>query len=387
MLRRFIALFHKEFLQVRRDPQTLKLLFILPILQSLVLGYAMTRDVDHIKFGVLDWDQTAESRDVLLALTENNSFYFTRETQSLKEMERALLKGEITLGVVILGDFARNLEGISLNPVPGNHYPEARIALLVDGEDAASASIAVSYANAILMQWMRERAFHSGNTAGELSSALTFLDLRDNVLFNPELDYHWYMVPGMIILLTTMIGALLTSFSLVRERESGTLEQLCVTPVSPLQIVLGKAFPYWILSQISFLFSFLIVGLWFGIPLENIHLTALLPGLALFAFAVVSLGILVSTLVTSQQQALFLIWFFLVFFVLTSGFLLPFESMPLWMQYFTESNIVRHFLYAVRSITLRGAILPEVLPEYLKLTLISCVMLILGVLLFRRKAG
>ena len=409
-MRRFAALFRKEFLQIRRDPLSLKLLFLLPVLQTLIIGYAMIRDVDHVRLGVLDLDRTQESRDVLRALSDNPRFSLREETRSLDEIQNALLRGDITLGVVIPGRFSQTLEetlaasrtsvappatttsaaqssATAYSTASANRIPSAQIALLVDGEDAASASIAAGYANAILTQWMRERALRNGEAAGGETSALETIDLRDRVLFNPELDYHWYMVPGLVILLTLMIGALLTSFSLVRERESGTLEQLCVTPVSPMQILLGKALPYWILTQISFLFAFVIAGAWFGVPLGNIHPGALLAGLAVFSLATVSLGLFVSNLASSQQQALFLIWFFLVFFVLTSGLLLPFESMPLWMQHLTEFNIVRHFLYAVRAITLRGAVFTEVLPEYLKLSLISVICLAVGVGLFRRKAG
>jgi ABC-2 type transport system permease protein len=212
-------------------------------------------------------------------------------------------------------------------------------------------------------------------------------EVRESIGWNPELDFSWSMIPGMVILLVTMVGALLTSFSLVRERENGTLEQLLVTPVLPVQVLLGKSLPYWILSQVVFWIALGINGLWFGLPIGGTNLLALELGLALYALTSVALGILISTIVSSQQQALFLLWFFLIFFILTSGFLLPLESMPAWMLVLTEGNAVRHFLYLARALVLRDADPVSLAGEYLKLAAIGSTLFLGAVLAFRRKAA
>lgn len=363
-MRRFFSMLRKEFLQIRRDPQSLKLLLILPILQTLILGYAMTRDVRNVAFGVLDLDRSQASSQIVTRLAHNARFSFRGHYPSMSELQNALQKGEIVLAVVL----PRGLQVLTAEP-------PTRVTLLVDGQDAASAATAAGYASAILSQWGME----------QLGYDLP-IELRDRILFNPSLEYSWYMVPGMLILLVTMTSALLTSFSLVRERENGTLEQLLVTPVHPVQVLLGKAIPYWVLSQVTFYISLVVVGMWYGIPFAGLHIGGLVVGLALYALTSVALGILVSTVVSSQQQALFLIWFFLIFFVLTSGFLLPFESMPLWMQNLTEFNGVRHFLYMVRALLLRGAEPGTLFPEYAKLACIALLLFGASIVLFRRKS-
>jgi ABC-2 type transport system permease protein len=377
----------KEFLQIRRDKQSTMMLFVLPILQTMILGYAMTRDVRNISMGILDLDRSPASSSLSERLIQNDRFVNQGHFQSMEEMRQALLAGTIILGVVIPREFALQIEGATPDAVTMESESPANITLLVDGQDAASAGTAAGYAGAIIGQWSLETLRHELLAQGMDMASLSPLDLRDRILNNPELEYSWFMVPGMLIILVTMTGALLTSFSLVRERENGTLEQLLVTPVNPIQILLGKALPYWILSQVTFFLSLGIVGWWYNIPFGRTDFLGLYIGIAFYALTSVSLGILVSTIVSSQQQALFLIWFFLIFFILTSGFMLPFESMPNWMQNLTEFNAVRHFLYMVRALILRGAPPHTLLPEYLKLVVIALILFTTSVIMFRRKAS
>ncbi|MCB9495359.1 MAG: ABC transporter permease [Fibrobacteria bacterium] len=384
-MRRFLALFRKELLQIRRDPGSLRLLFMLPILQTLVLGYAMTRDVRGIAMGIVDLDHSGSSLSVSHRLRSNARFIDHGNLPDPEAARHALTRGDLSLVLVIPADFEHSLEH---NQVDGGP-PEAAapVQILVDGQDAATAATSAAYASAILGQWGQERLEKDLISQGMDARTLLPLEIRDRILFNPELEFSWSMIPGMVILLVTMVGALLTSFSIVRERENGTLEQLLVTPVRPIQILLGKALPYWILSQVVFWLAFLIASTWFRIPLGGLNLPGLAIGMALYAMTSISLGILVSTIAGTQQQALFLIWFFLIFFILTSGFLLPFESMPVWMQNLTEGNAVRHFLYMVRALAIRSADPMTLLPEYLKLLAIGIVLFGASVFAFRRKAA
>lgn len=386
-MRRFFSMLRKEFLQIRRDPQSLRLLFILPILQTLVLGYAMTRDVKNISLGILDLDRSPASDQISTRLAKNVRFKMQGNYASITDLQNGLRKGDIVIGAVIPKGFQVNVEAAGNNASVQEASEPARVMLLVDGQDASSAATAAGYASAVLSQWGLEHLERELLSQGLDASTLQPLDLEDRILFNPGLIYAWYMVPGMLILLVTMTGALLTSFSLVRERENGTLEQLMVTPVHPVQVILGKAIPYWLLSQVTFYLALAVTGWWYEIPLHSIHWGGLMLGLALYALTSVALGILVSTIVSSQQQALFLIWFFLISFILTSGFLLPFESMPIWMQNLTEFNGVRHFLYMVRALLLREAPPESLAPEYLKLMVISLTLFGGSLFLFRRKSA
>lgn len=386
MWRQFLALFKKELLQLRRDPQSMKLLFALPILQTLLLGYAMTRDVKNISLGVLDLDRSVASVEMAQGLEQNGRFSNKGSFVSIQEARESLLKGYVLLVLVIPRGFGGQIESALPDLESGDKGRAAVITLLVDGQDAGTSATAAGYAGAIIGQWAQKKLIDGLRVQGADARSLQPVELQDRILFNPELTYSWYMVPGMIILLITMTGALLTSFSLVREREKGTLEQLLVTPVRPVQILFGKALPYWILSQVVFFLTLLTVGSWYGIPFSGINWPGIIVGVALYALTSVSLGILVSTVVSSQQQALFLIWFCLIFFVLTSGFMLPFESMPVWMQNLTEFNAVRHFLYMVRALLLRQTSPFMLMPEYAKLLVIGGLLFCVSVLLFRRTA-
>lgn len=381
-MRRFLALFRKEFLQILRDKASLRLLFVVPILQSIVLGYAMTREVRDVPVAFVDLDRSVASLSLVRRIAANERFLDQGPLPDVPSAQEALREGRVLLALVVPRGFGSDLQRGLRDGEP----PEepVRIQLLLDGVDPSTAGTAASYLAAIVAQWSTETLASDFAAQGIEVVNLQPLDARDRILFNPDLEFSWSMVPGMVILLVTMVGALLTSFSLVREREAGTLEQLLVTPVRPIHILLGKALPYWILSQVVFWIAFFASGLWFGIPIGQANLAGLAVGLALYALTSVGLGILVSTVVGSQQQALFLIWFCLIFFVLTSGLLLPFESMPPWMQTLTEGNAVRHFLYLVRALVLRGASPSALWPEYLKLALIGIVLFGAGMAAFRR---
>lgn len=386
MLRRLIALLRKEFIQVRRDKFSVRLLFVIPIMQTLILGYAMTRDVKNIKLGILDMEHSEQSSSLTRHIYKNKRFVWVENYTSISDVREGLVSGSIVVGVVIPKGFSTKIQSAVPEVSDMVLSDKASISILVDGQDAASAGTSAGYTAAIMNKWSTEYLGKELALQGADISTLQPLILSDRILFNPNLEYSWYMVPGMLILLITMTGALLTSFSLVRERENGTLEQLLVTPVSPIQIIIGKAFPYWVLSQITFYLALGVVGLWYHLPFHMLHFGGLLIGLALYALTSVSLGILVSTVVSSQQQALFLIWFFLIFFILTSGFMLPFESMPMWMQSLTEFNAVRHFLYIVRALLLRGAEPSTLLLEYGKLAGIACTLFFTSIAVFKRKS-
>lgn len=384
---RLLALLRKEFVQVRRDTFSMRLLFLLPIVQTLLLGYAMTRDVRHIALAVVDLDRSPLSRSLSLHLRHHNRFLDHGLLPSVDVLRHDLQKGQVVLGLVIPRGFGQSVERSLSVLNSGEKNEDASVSIVVDGQDAASAGIAASYAAAIVQKWSQEKIQQAIQMQGVDVRSQQPLELRDRILFNSGLDYAWYMVPGMIILLITMTGALLTSFSLVREREKGTLEQLLVTPIRPVQILFSKAIPYWLLSQLTFYLALLVVGLWYGLPLWQARWIGLAWGLALYTLTSVSLGLLVSSVVHSQQQALFLIWFCLIFFILTSGFILPFESMPLWMQHLTELNAVRHFLFLVRALVLRQSDPATLMPEYVKLMVIAMGLFLISVMMFRRRSA
>jgi len=347
MLRRFLTMLRKEFLQLLSDKLSLKLLIMLPVAQLLLIGPALDKEVKHIPTAIFDSDQTPTSAALVQRFLQQGRFTVKAQPQSIEELQEGLRTGTTLIAIQIPRGFARELE-LALD---NESTDTARIRIFLDGQDATTAQIAAGYAQSVIQQWLQE------------FQDLPPPNLFDITFFNPELVSSWYMVPGMAAMLVTMVIALVASFSLVRERENGTLEQLLVTPVGIDQILLGKMLPYWLVGSVEFLFALQLARLFFGIPLVGsiFHLALLVIA---YSLSSVALGLAIGTLVRSRQQALFLIYFFMVFFILTSGFLMPVEGMPQWTQQLTLGNATRHFLTGVREIMLRGASLWDLKNEF-----------------------
>lgn len=383
-VQRIKALALKEFRQFKRDTLGVRLLIVLPILQMVIIGPALDREVRNIKWTMVDQDNSIKSKAVAAAIMENPRFIKTPNSENLIDVRNKMDQGEIAMAMIIPQDFSADVEtsfnGINQGFIP--HNP-GHIQLLLDGQDAATAGVTAGYAKAIIQQWLgAEMKMYMQGEGKEIDEMIP-VSTRDAILYNTELRSSWYMIPGLVVLLVTMVISLNTAFSIVKEKENGTLEQLLVTPVGTMEVVVGKAIPMFVIGIAEMIFALGVARLIFQIPMMGSY-PLLFTGIVIFVASSVVLGLLVSSFVASQQQALFLLWFFMIFFALTGGVMMPWESMPMWTQHITEGNAVRHFLTILRAIFLRGAEFSFLWPEFLKLGLIAALELVIAWVLFRR---
>jgi ABC-2 type transport system permease protein len=345
MIREIMALIKKEFYQVRRDRVMLRLIFVMPMLQIVLFGYVISTDVKLIRTSVHDSDRSELSREFVRALTAGDYFVSRSTDIPLLHAEVGFEENKYDAVVIIPKDFSEQLQNMK----------QVEVGFLVDGSNANSAAIALGYAGTITQQFNQS-----------LADLRPPMSLRHKRLYNPEAKSVYYMVPGIVATLLTMITVLLTSMAIVREREMGTLEQLMVTPISTPALILGKTIPFAILGFVEMSIALAFGILWFKIPFVGSW--ALLYGLAfIFLLTTLGAGILISTVTKTQQQAMFFSWFFSLFAILTSGFFTPISNMPRAVQYLTYVNPMRFFLKIVRAIIMKGASLDTLYPEVISM--------------------
>jgi ABC-2 type transport system permease protein len=390
----FRTIIWKEFAQLRRDKTSLRLMIMIPMLQMLLLGYALTTEVKNTPVAVLDHDGGPRSRDLIQAVSRNPLFDYRGAAASEADLRARLDRGEIKIGLIIPPEFSRDLEratrlevGLtgtaSLGALNGNG---ARLQLWVDGQDANSANVARGYLGAILNRWAMGDLERRLQGYGIRLDQVLPVSAGSSVLFNPSLKSTWYMIPGIAVILVTMVTALLTGFSIVREKEAGTLEQLMVTPLKPIHIVVGKAVPFLIIGIAELMLALNFARFWFGVPFRGGWL-ALLAFSAAYMLSSLGIGIFTSTIARTQQQALFIIWFFLLFFLLLSGFFLPVENMPQWVQKVTLGNPVRWFMHVLREMFLKGSGFTELWREGLAMLAIGFAVFGLALVKFNRQSS
>jgi ABC-2 type transport system permease protein len=338
-----LALIKKELIQVLRDRMLLRLIFVVPVLQLLVLGYAVNIDVKLIYTALFDYDRTPASRDFARSFSVGDYFVIRSPEVPLTSAEDGFRKNRYNAALVIPPGFGKDIETGGATEV----------GFWVDGTNANSAAIALGYAGLITQQF-NQRYTH-------LAAPIS---VRDKVLYNPEVKSVYYMVPGVVATLLTGVTVMLTAMAIVREREIGTLEQLMVTPISTPVLIMGKTIPFALLGFIEISVALAFGIIWFKIPFAGSW--ALLYGLALvFVFTTLGAGLFFSTISRTQQQAMFYAWFFTMFTILTSGFFSPIENMPKVVQYITYANPLRYFMKIVRGIMMKGAGVGELYPEIL----------------------
>lgn len=332
-------LIRKEFLQIRRDPATLRLIFAVPILQLLVLGYAASLDLERVPVSFLDQDHSAESRALRDAFLATTTFVPGPQASSPRQLQARLDHDEADLTVWIPRHYGRDL-------VAGKSVP---VGIAVDGINSASAGQAAGYASRIVQQEALRLAVAQGHVprGASVKAATRFF-------YNPELSSRIYMVPGILVILVTIVSAMLTGMAVVREKEIGTLEQLLVTPLKAGHLVAGKTLPFALLSYLALTISTALGVLWFHLPLNG-SLVLLAGCMAAYLLVTLGVGLLASTVSSTQQQAMFTVWFFLIFGILMSGFFYPIANMPRWAQLLTYANPMRYIMTIVRGVFLKGA--------------------------------
>jgi ABC-2 type transport system permease protein len=367
-------LIKKELRQVLRDRNMLRVIFIVPMIQLLVLGYAITTDIKNLNILICDFDGSEISRDLIERFSHTEHFILKDYPCGHGKIESHLFRGEAVLAMVIPQNFGRDLETLK----------QPDIQILLDGQNSNTSAVALGYCNRIFLQFMRDTLEKKFANAPHLARSIHFVEPVTRVWYNPELKSVYYMIPGIISIILTIITMLLTSLAIVKEREIGTLEQLMVTPISSGQVIAGKTIPFAFLGFIEMSVAMTFGVLWFKIPI-----TGSLPVLALlaatFILTTLGLGIFISTLVNTQQQALFMSWSFLVTFILLSGFFYPIENMPEWVQTITLINPLRYFIEILRELFLKGAGLNILWKELVALLSIGTFIFTMATLRFHKR--
>jgi ABC-2 type transport system permease protein len=373
-MKKIAHLVKKELLQVSRDPNMLRVIFAVPMIQLFVLGYAITTDIKNLDLLIVDGDRSAISRDLTERFSHTEYFNIFSVFYAPRTIENRLFRGEAVLALVIPPGFGRDIE-TGKNP---------EIQILLDGQNSNTSAVALGYCNRILLEFMQDHFADRIRGNPRLSRTIRFVEPVTRVWYNPELKSVYYMIPGIISILLTIITMLLTSLAIVKEREIGTLDQLMVTPLTSWQLIAGKTIPFAFLGFIEMGVAMTFGVLWFKVPIVgSIPLLALLAGV--FILTTLGLGIFISTLVNTQQQALFVSWFFMVSFILMSGFFYPIENMPQWAQIITYINPLRYFIEILRELFLKGAGLDTLWPEVLCLMGFGAVIFTLAALRFQKR--
>lgn len=341
-MRRILFMVQKEFRQIKRTKAYFGLIFVAPFLMLLVMGSAITTQVKYVPVAVLDFDHSPDSRQIARVFTASSSFRFVGTVASEADATRLLDDGAAKIVVVVPAHFERDVIDHTIPTVQ----------LLVDGSDSNSAGLGLGYVSAALALLQSRWADGAVNTVTRKASG-GHIVLVPRMWYNPNLESQPNIVPGLIGILLIMITTFLTAINIVREKEIGTLEQLMVTPLGGMQLILGKVIPFTIMGFAQLTISLLAAGIVFGLWMKGSLL--LFYGMAfIFFLSTLGIGIFVSTVVRTQQQAMFTAWFIMIFAILLSGFFVPIENMPRFVQYLTYINPLRYFITVVREIYLKG---------------------------------
>jgi len=345
----------KEFYQIRQDRRMLAVSIVAPLLQVILLGYAATTDVKFTHVVVCDLDRTPVSREFLRRFTNSGYFVQNYAVDTPGEMDHLIERGDVAVGFVIPGDFAERLD---------RNEPVA-VQMIVDGADANTASVLIGYASQIVRAYSQGVFVRRLEAAGPVGIPLVTPEPR--VWYNPELLSKNFMVPGVLALVLMIITMTLTSLGIVKEKEIGTLEQLMVTPIRPYELIIGKLVPFVVIGAIDVTFVLMIARFWFGVPMRG-DLVVLFGLSGLFLLTTLGLGLFVSTISQSQQQAMLIAqFFFFMPFIFLSGFAFPISNMPAVIQVLTYVIPLRYYLEIVRGVFLKGNGLAELWPQALAL--------------------
>ena len=375
MLKRTLQIIRKEFIQMGRDSGLKRMIVIAPILQLLIYGYVVATEIRALPIVVLDHSSSAESRRIVERFAASGYFHVEGQAVNLNEVTRFINEDRAMMAIVIPEDFAENVRrGVT-----------AKIQLLVDGSNSNTATIALGYAGGIVAAENNDLLEANFRRKGfRLIEA--GIRQEERVWFNPSLRSINYTVPGIICVLLMEMMVPLTAFSIVKERERGTIEQLMVTPIHAAEMLIGKTIPYVMVGMFDALLILSAGTFWFGVPIVG-SIAALLGYASLFIVVALGLGIFIATMVDTQQQAALSAQFALVPNILLSGFMFPIESMPDVMQAFTRILPMRYFLVIIRGIMMKGLGFAELWPQALALAALGAIIFSISWIRFRKVFG
>lgn len=374
-MRRFRALIKKELIHMVRDPRTMIFIFIMPVLQLLLLGYANNTDVKNVPTVVFDQSNTQASRSLLDAFQVTGYFSFDYVASTNADVTNLIELGKAKVGIIIPPDYNDNL-------LSGT---TAQVSVLIDGSDPTTATAVLSAATLAGQSHGATIRLQQLALAGVSSAAATSpVDVRTRVLYNPDLLGSYNLVPGLIAMILFQTATSLTALSIVRERERGTIEQLIVTPIRNWELILAKIIPYILVSFGDMILILLIGTLWFGVPIRG-SLLLLFAMTGLYLLPTLGLGLLISTFARTQQQAQLMTMPILLPAMMLSGFIFPVASLPLFLQFVGNLFPLTYFIYMLRSIVIKGAGIQMIIPQILALAGFAILLLGAAALRFSKK--
>lgn len=373
-MQQLIYMLRKEFKQIFRTKEMIGIIFGIPLIQMIVLGFAITTDVKNIDLMIADFDNSKTSREIIRAFDHTKEFNLIGYANSVKEIEDAIQNWTAKIGIVFPKNFGKEFQ---INQKP-------QIQLLVDGVDGNTAGVSLGYAQGVLTKFAQKELINP--TKMQILKDVHLVQTKDRMWYNLNLESVQFMVPGIIAVILTVITMMLSAMSLVREKEIGTLEQLMVTPLTRLQLLFGKILPFLILAFVAAALVTFWAKIIFGVEVQGSYF--LLAFLALiYLFTTLGMGIFVSTITSTQQQAMFVAWFIMVFTLLMSGFFVPIENMPKLLQYTTYLNPMRYFMYIIRDVIQKGADLKYLLQDVVPLTIYGLAIFVFSVLKFQKRVA
>jgi ABC-2 type transport system permease protein len=373
MFRRLQVMLMKEFLELRRDRWAMFRLIVPLLIQVIVFGYAATFTVSHVSMTVLDLDHSQSSRALVSHFAANGRFDLVDNATSRQQVNADIDAGRAMIAVVIDAGFARNLDNGRTAPLQ----------VMVDGTNSNTALIALGYISQIVALYQAETLQSAWPAAAGAAAPSITISMRERPWYNEDLADRWFFIPGVIGTLAFMQVISLTAFAVVREREVGTLEQIMVSPIRPFEFILGKTLPFFLIGLADVSLVTTVGVLWFGVPFVG-SIWVLLLGTSLFLLAALGMGLLLSTLSRTQQQAFALNFFLVNPFLVLSGFAFPIAAMPRVLQWFTVINPLRYFLVVIRAVLLKGVGLDIVWPSMLAMAGLGIAMLTLSILRFSK---
>ena len=384
-MRRILVLAWAEVLHVVRDRATLVQVFLIPIAQLLVLANAATFTIRDTPMDVVDLDHTSTSRALVSHFAASGHFRLVGQTASAALANADLLRGDVTLVLTIPADFERRLVRDGVAPLQ----------LTLNAEKGTAAAIVQLYASRILAAYAASLgaelrptalAVRAGATGPVPVRGVPRIEVRARGWYNPTLDYRHYMVPGILVGLVTIVGTLLTAQNIAREKELGTIEQLNVTPITRGQFIAAKLLPFWVLGLLELALGLAVGWLAFGVPVRG-SLLLLLAVAAVYLIAALGVGLWVSTVVDTQQQAMFVTFFIVVIYMLMSGLFTPIDSMPRWVQVAAELNPMKHFVLIARAVLVKGAGFAEIRGPFATLVVYAAAVFWFATRQYRKRSG
>jgi ABC-2 type transport system permease protein len=376
MFGRILSIIKKEFLQTLRDPRMRMMIFVTPLFQVIIFGYAATTDVNHVPTAIYDLDNTRQSRDLIRAFTSSKYFAVRQFIDNDLDQQELIDKSIVSTVIRINRGFAQD--------VLGNNKPQVQ--LIVDGTDSNIAAIVLGYAASIIQSYSQDISSEQIDVLLKKTGSFPSIDLRTRAWFNENLLSRNFYIPGVIALIVSLMALILTSMAIVREKEIGTIEQLVVSPLRPVELILGKLTPFAIIAIFEAVFVTFVGIMWFKIPIHGSVLLLLVSTL-IYLLVALGAGLFISTVSKTQQQALMSVFLFFFPANLLSGFIFPIANMPLVIQYITILNPLRYYIVILRGIFLKGVGFTILWPQILALLVMGILILTFSSLRFHKSLG